>query len=57
MNKCKSRGCGAEPGFQELSYLEAQRTYLEKLGVIGAVLAGFSLGVLRAPLQLPKAGG
>lgn len=47
----RARLLGAE------SYLEAQRTYLEELGVIGAVLAGFSLRVLWAPLQLPKAGG
>lgn len=32
-------------------------TYLEELRVFGAVLDGFSLGVLRAPLQLLEAGG
>lgn len=31
--------------------------YLEELGVIGAVLAGLGLGVLRAPLQLAEAAG
>lgn len=36
---------------------KARRTYLEELGVIGAILAGFSVGVLWAPLQLPEAGG
>lgn len=34
-----------------------ERTYLQQLRVLGAVLAGFGLGALGAPLQLPKASG
>lgn len=33
------------------------RSYLEKLLVVGAVLAGLGIGALGAPLQLPEAGG
>lgn len=48
---------GADRGAGTAMAAEAGRAYLEELRVVGAVLAGLSLRGLRAPLQLPKAGG